>query len=136
MDFEFVQMHNDFEGYVLVYSKALGKIQDGENLGDVAGNNDALEGLVRIKHNCKCVYRKCIAHKGIKANEVALGYRSRKKLGLENDNMGYVNVMPTNWFCYLWNHYQSVIKWPFRISFVSLTITTVGAIITILTLCN
>lgn len=130
LDTAFVQQHNDYECYALVNSRKMAETQDENKMADYGDSSDAIEGLVKISHNCKAVYRKCKARNGLKGNEVALGYRTLQKLGLPKG--AQVKIKPTCWFCYLWHHYESVIKWPFRFAVVSLLITLVGAIFSII----
>ena len=131
VDKEFVTLHNEYERYALVYSKSFAKIYDNnKSLKELSNNNSALEGFVKIKYNGETVYRKCCAHFGINGGEIAIGYRTMCKLGITEEDKE-VEVVSTNWFCYLWKHVDSIIRCPFRIAVISLLISVIGIITTL-----
>ena len=75
---------------------------------------------------------------GVDGGCVYLDYRTCKTLkikAISKDNINSatdenkVTIESTNWFCYLWHHVDSAIKWPFRITFVSLVITVVCSVL-------
>lgn len=136
----FTKTCNNHNFYALVHSSAFKKV-NGATLGNET-DIDCLEGLVKISHGCNRVYRKMRTYTaegfGVDGNCVCLDYRTRKILKVEaidkdkNDSTteeNKVTIEPTNWFCYLWNHVDSTIKWPFRITFVSLVITVVCSVL-------
>ena len=123
-----------------MYSSAFKKV-NGKTL-EKETNPDCIEGLVKISHGCKRVYRKMRTYTaegvGTDGDCVCLNYRTCKTLKVDaidkdkNDSAtdeNKVTIKPTNWFCYLWNHVDSTIKWPFRIAFVSLVITVVCSVL-------
>lgn len=128
LDKDFVDKHNDYENYVLVYSKAMEELYDGKFCND----DDATDALVKVRYSCTTVYRKCVARYGMKEGQVALGYRTKKILGIDANSK--VKVSKTNWFCYLWHHNDSTVKWPFRIAFIALLLTAAQAVISIVKL--
>lgn len=135
IDKEFVKLHNNYERYALVYSKSFAKIYDDKSLEYHRDDNNVLEGFVKIKHNGRTVYRKCCAHFGINGGEVAIGYRTMRELGLPEKNNAKdnnVQISATNWFCYLWKHMDSIIRWPFRIALISLLLSIIGIILNLI----
>lgn len=129
---EFVEANSEFENYVLVYSKSLAKIYGDEVLADGIDDKNQFEGLVKVCCGKKVVYRKCIARKGFSKDEMGIGYRTLMKLGISNGgDTEFVCVMPTNWFCYLWHHNNSVVRGPFIFAFFSLIFSILGIIVSI-----
>ncbi len=133
MNSEFVNHHNNPEQYALVHSKTISKIRGAKKMAEFDNNDDAYEGLVKIKKHCKRVYRKCCAQNGINGNEVELGYRTLQRLGCTKEDPN-VEIVPTNWFCYLWHHYESSTRVTFRIAAIALLFTIAGLALSIINL--
>lgn len=133
MPSEFVKDHIDYENYVVAYSKDLAKIYGEEVIADGIDDRDQFDGLVKIRHSNKVVYRKCVAGKGVLKDAIGIGYRTLGKLGIKKaDYTESVCVMPTNWFCYLWHHNNSAVRGPFIFGFFSLVISILGIIVSII----
>ena len=127
---EFIDKALEYENYVLVYSKDLARIYEKDVIADVIDDDSRFEGLVQIRHGSKVVYRKCRAFNRINKDTIGIGYRTLRKLGFEKPNDAEsVCVMPANWFCYLWNHNESVVRWPFIIAVFSLGVSILGVIV-------
>ena len=57
-----------------------------------------------------------------------LGYRSMKRLNVKEGSR--VEIESAKWYCYLWNHAEATVKWPFRfalvVAVVSIVLTMLG----------
>lgn len=110
---QFVKDHkSDYEHFIALQSREI-----------IPYLNDAetFEGLVCVKNasnKCKRIYRKTVGSTafGLDGQHVMMGARSMKQLNLPKG--GKVIIKPTNWFCYLWNHYDSTIRHPFRCAII------------------
>lgn len=116
----------DHEKFVLMHSGCFSKIFNG-NMDKV--DPECLEGLVKIQHKCRTVYRRYRGSK-VDGNVVELGYRTQKELKVKDGDE--VVIKPTNWFCYLWHNQDSCIKHPFRIAFVGIILTLISFLLTLL----
>lgn len=94
------QNFQDYEQYAFFYSKSLAE--------EVYHDEDIPIGsYVSIKYGSKVIYRKCAAWRTIGSEELSLGNRSIKELGLSRAQLGVekVQVNKSNWFAY--NFYNS-----------------------------
>lgn len=143
MPTQFVVNNSNYMYYALVHSTAFKKV-NGENLEN-ENNVDCIEGLVKISHGCKHVYRKMRGFTtegfGIKGQCVCLDSRTCNMLkikAIDKEEVGVateenkVTIEPTNWFCYIWHHVDSAIKWPFRIAVVSVATTFFFSLLSLL----
>ncbi len=118
-DSDFVKLHLDFERYVLVHSDAFEAIFS-EKMKD-AQNPNELEGLVKIIHNGKTIYRKCIGG-AVTKDHIQMGYRTKSELQASIGDA--IDVKKACWFCYLWRNSDSYYKYPFRIAVVAFIFAT------------
>ena len=133
MEPDFVSSRSDYEHYVLVNSSAFGSIY-GEKINET-NKPDTLEGLVKVSFNGHSVYRKAISRCFVKKDKVQMGYRTHSELGIKDVNAEHkVQIVPANWFKYLWFNYESYVKQPFRVAVLGLVITIFSFIISVLSL--
>lgn len=123
------------EKYVLLHSNNFRNIF-GKAMSD--SEVEDLEGLVKIRHNCRTVYRRYKGH-NIDGNKILMGSRTMKELRVNEDN--YVTVEKASWLGYLWNHQDSCIRQPFRLAlfgillaFISLLFTLLGVLLSTISL--
>ena len=128
----FVENTLDYEQYALIYSENYEKIM-GKTHNET--DQDYWAGLVKISSDAigsKSVYRKCRAYSGIKSHDVALGYRTQKPLSLNNKENKEIRVERTNWFCYLWNQFDTAKKYGFRAAVYGIGFTIVFSLLSII----
>lgn len=105
---------SDFDGYALMTTDSHEKVF-GYKLSDTLKWKG--ESLLKITANGRTIYRRYKAEqiKGA-TNYVALSYRSLGVLGVkENDE---VYVQKTYWLPYLWNYYDTNVRYTFRCTMV------------------
>ena len=105
------------EKYVVIQSSSVGELLNLRKNDFQDG--DITELLLKIKSGSgKSIYRLGVARsiKGLTKDDINIGYRSRKKLGVKLGDK--VTVTKTNWFCYLWHHSESCIKYPFILAVI------------------
>lgn len=106
----------DYEQYAYVYSKTLSS----EVFADV---DMAIDQYVMIGYQGKKIYRKCAARCGVKSDEISLGNRSIRELGLkrtELNGVAKVQMSRCNWFQYQFNNSDSSLKASFVIVLIGL----------------
>ena len=115
------------EKYVLLYGKNFERI-----FGDAMGEGDLedIEGLVKIKHNCRTVYRRFRGH-NLGKESILMGYRTKKALRVKEVG-DEVSVSKASWIGYLWHNQDSCVKWPFRIAFVGIIFAIISFFFTML----
>lgn len=117
MSSDFAQKYSsDFEGYALMTSTSHEKVF-GYKLSDTPKWKG--ESLLKITANGRFIYRKYKAEQ-IKdvTNYVALSYRILGILGLINNKNKEVYVQKTYWLPYLWNYYDTNVRYTFRCTMV------------------
>ena len=90
-----VQKIQDYEQYAFLYSKSVAE--------DIFCEDDQhIENYVKIQYGSNKVYRKCAAFRTVKANEISLGNRTIRELGLQKEQLGIqkLEVKKMNWFAY------------------------------------
>ncbi len=138
-DKDFTDRHQESEQYVALQNRNIGKLS-GWNNAEVS--NEAWEVLVKVtnKQHKKTIYRRAVGNtlNDFTTQDIMIGYRSMKQLQVVEGSK--VIVQPTNWFCYLWNHAQSPIRYPFRIAvimgLVSILVGIVSLALSVCQLCN
>ncbi|MCR4812413.1 MAG: hypothetical protein K5867_07505 [Bacteroidales bacterium] len=115
------------EKYVLLFGKNFERIF-GDSMGE--GDLDDIEGLVKIKHNCRTVYRRFKGH-NLGKESILMGYRTRKALRIKGAE-DKVTVSKASWVGYLWHNQDSCVKWPFRIAFVGIIFALISFFCTML----
>lgn len=100
---------------------------------------DSIEGFVCIQNasdKSKCIYRKVVgsASYGLDKEHAMLGHRSMKQLDIKEYEK--VIIKQTRWYCYLWNHYDSLVRYPFKIAIyfglLSLILSLASFVLTII----
>ena len=130
---EFVNKHpNDYENFVALHSRDVSSFRDSKG----GKNPDAIEGLVCVKNasnKCKRIYRKVVASSthGLDGSHAMLGNKSMIQLGIKEYDK--IIIRPANRFCYLWNNYDPIIRYQFRVAVIlgilSLLVGIVSSII-------
>lgn len=136
-DGDFVESNKDYEQFALLYSKTFADVHnDKEDESSTYYNlfDDTFSKYVRILSEKKSIIRKCSARNGIKSNEVALGHRTIKELGLSDSNKNLVAVEPSNFIAYYLKNSDKYIKFTAWSGLVALVLTFVSFVITILSL--
>lgn len=137
-DGDFVKGNKDFEQFALLYSKTLADVHNDDKeegvLPLVNLFDDTFSKYVRISFEKKSIIRKCSARNGIKSNEVALGHRTIKELGVRNINKDPVNVEPSNFIAYYLKNSDKYVKLTAWSGLVAFVLTVVSSVITILSL--
>ena len=107
---------SDFDGYALMTTDSHKKVF-GYNLKNAPQREGG--SLLKITANGRSIYRKYKAEQ-IKdvTNYVALSYRSLGILGLINNKNKEVYVQKTYWLPYLWNYYDTNVRYTFRCTMV------------------
>lgn len=90
-----VQKVQDYEQYAFLYSKSVAE----EIFCD---EEPYLDKYVRIQYGSRKIYRKCAAFRTVNSNEISLGSRSIKEIGLKSRQLGVeeVEVKKTTWLAY------------------------------------
>lgn len=135
-DADFVTKHpNDCETLVAMHSNNVSTYltKHGEKKDKIT--IDSIEGFVCIQNasdKSKCIYRKVAgsASYGLDKEHAMLGHRSMKQLGIKEYEK--VIVEQTRWYCYLWNHYDSLVRYPFRVAFFLGTLSLIFSLISII----
>ena len=100
---------------------------------------DSIEGFVCVQKasdKSKCIYRKVVgsASYGLDKEHAMLGHRSMKQLDIKEYEK--VIIKQTRWYCYLWNHYDSLVRYPFKIAIyfglLSLILSLASIVLTII----
>ena len=118
MDDSFIKEYpNDFDGYALMTSTSHEKVF-GYKLSDTPKWKG--ESLLKITANGRSIYRK---YKGKQISGIALSYRSLGMLGFKKEdfrkgNFKEVYVQKTYWLPYLWNYYDTNVRYTFRCTMV------------------
>lgn len=117
-DADFVTKHlDDCETLVAMQSNNVSRyLKKG---GEEEITIDSIEGFVCIQNasdKSKCIYRKVVgsASYGLDKEHAMLGHRSMKQLDIKEYEK--VIIKQTRWYCYLWNHYDSLVRYPFRVA--------------------
>lgn len=117
-DADFVTKHlDDCETLVAMQSNNVSRyLKKG---GEEEITIDSVEGFVCIQNasdKSKCIYRKVVgsASYGLDKEHAMLGHRSMKQLDIKEYEK--VIIKQTRWYCYLWNHYDSLVRYPFRVA--------------------
>ena len=112
---------SDFDGYALMTTDSHEKVF-GYKLSDTPKWKG--ESLLKITANGRTIYRKYKAEqiKGA-TNYVALSYRSLGMLGFKKEdfrkgNFKEVYVQKTCWLPFLWNYYDTNVRYTFRCTMV------------------
>lgn len=133
-DADFVTKHlDDCETLVAMQSNNVSRyLKKG---GEEEITIDSIEGFVCIQNasdKSKCIYRKVVgsASYGLDKEHAMLGHRSMKQLGIKEYEK--VIVEQTRWYCYLWNHYDSLVRYPFRVAFFLGTLSLIFSLISII----
>ena len=97
------------------------------------GRNDARTWglLVKIEANGKTIYREARGFNELERNQAQLGYRSSNILKISNNN-NTATVKMADWLPYNWYHFDSTVKWAFRISTISLLVTCISSILSLI----
>ena len=119
------------DDFAFLYSGEYAEIF-GYPMNEVRDAND-IAGYLKIKSKNKTIYRKYHGW-NIDKKKVQLTYRTLCELGLVNSHEEYVEVTPSNWFCYYYKNSNAGIKWPFRIGFYSLLLGMIPIISSIIEL--
>lgn len=139
-DADFVTKHpNDCETLVAMHSNNVSTYltKHGEKKDKIT--IDSIEGFVCIQNTSdksKRIYRKVVgsASYGLDKEHAMLGHRSMKQLGIKEYDK--VIIKQTRWFCYLWNHYDSLVRYPFKAAIyfgvLSLIVSLVSMVLTII----
>ena len=117
-DQRFIEKYKDYEKYVALTPQSLSTVSGWENKDQIPFYDS--EALLKITFDKTSIYRKGVGYtaEGFNGNEIMIGYRSRKILGVDDTTDFSVNVSKTCWFAYLWHHFDSAIRWPFRIAVI------------------
>lgn len=123
---------NDYESLV-----ALQSYNASEYVGKKCKCKSAFskEGVVCVQNSAnksKCIYRKIVSYSahGLDKNHAMLSQRSMNQLDIkENDE---IIIKRTCKFCFLWNHYDSTLRHPFRVAFVMGFISIILALLSII----
>ena len=108
------QYSSDFDGYALMTTTSHKEIF-GYNLNNTPKWKG--ESLLKITANGRSIYRKYKAEQIKSAtNYVALSYRSLGVLGVKVNEEVY--VQKTYWLPYLWNYYDTNVRYTFRCTMV------------------
>ena len=107
MDTEFVKNTREFEQYALCYSKAMAELFQEKAASPESPIQLDLERFVVLVNSKtkKRVYRRSSSRNGVKSNQIAIGYRTQKELGVKSGEK--VAVGRASWIQYYW--YNSVI---------------------------
>lgn len=129
MDKEFVKSTREFEQYALCYSKAMSKLFQDEDSGPESFQELDLERFVVLENpqTNKRVFRKSAARNGVKSNQIAIGYRTQKEIGVKNGEK--ITVGRANWIQYYWHNSVLYEKAMFFFAFISLLCGVLSLII-------
>ena len=138
-DIDFTDKYEESEPYVALQSRNITNLSGWK---DADVSDDAWEMLVKVTNptNGRTIYRRAVGHSADKfsASDIMLGHRSIRQL--QTAIGSEVTVQPTNWFCYLWHHAQSQVRYPFRIAIVagllSLLFGAVSVILSVYQICH
>lgn len=137
-DKDFVGTNKDFEQFALLYSKTFAGVNNGEKeeKTSVFANlyDDSFSKYVRISFDKRSIIRKCSARNGIKSNQVALGNRTIKELGISDVANNRVIIEPANFIVYYLENSDKYVKFTAWSGLVAFVLTLVSSIITILSL--
>lgn len=114
------------EKYVLLHSNNFRNIF-GKAMSD--SEVEDLEGLVKIRHNCRAVYRRYKGH-NINGEKILMGSRTMKELRVKEGDE--ITVKKTSWLAYLWYHQDSCIRQPFRLAFFGILVTLISLLFTMM----
>ena len=115
---EFIEKHPDnYEHLVALQSNEVAKYIS----ANCKNITDTIEGLVRIQNaanKSKYIYRKAVASStyGLDADHAMLSSRSMKVLDIKEYDE--IIIKQTSWFFYLWNHYDTTIRAPFKVAVI------------------
>lgn len=122
IDNEFVQSIWDYEHYALVYSKELTNLFENGTVDAKSFDDLRLDRFVELKNienPKKRVFRKCMARNGIAANQIAIGCRTAKELGVKQ-GQGAVYIQKAKWYQYHWFNSEKFVKVGFVMTLLSL----------------
>lgn len=105
----------DYEQFAYLYSKSISD--------EVFADEDQhIDKYVVIQYRKKKIYRKCAAYRTVLSNEISLGNRSIRELGLKSKDLGTkeVEVRKSNWFTYQFNNSDISQRMAFIIALVGL----------------
>lgn len=138
-DKNFTDKYEESEQLIALQNRNIGELSGWK---DAEVSDEAWEMLVKVTNpeNGRSIYRRAVGYTAndFTAQDIMLGYRSIKQLQTVIGSK--VIVQPTNWFCYLWCHAQSTIRYPFRIAIVagllSLLFGVVSVILSVCQICH
>lgn len=132
-DSNFTNKYHESDQYVALQNRNISELWGWSEDNDFS--NETLEILVKItnKETKQTIYRQAVGYaaKDFTERHIMLSYRSLKKLGVSENKE--VIVQPTNWFCYLWHHALSQIRYPFRIAVAVAVLSFLLDIISLIT---
>ena len=114
-DSQICQNNQDYEQCAFLYSKSIAE--------EVFCNDElSIDAYVKIINGSHAIYRKCAAWRTVKADEVSLGNRSIRELGLKNAQLGkvHVTVKKSNWFAYQLHNSDISLKVSFIVLLIGL----------------
>lgn len=121
-DHNVCETYSDYEQYACFNSH---KLAD-EFLNEAV----SIDQYVEVEYNGKKIYRKCVARNGVNRDEVSLGARTRKILGVKtNDN---VKISDSTWLKYQMHNCDASIKVAFVIAIVGLLCTVISTVIDVI----
>lgn len=138
---DFIRYNPDFEQYALLYSKGLQKLFEESNDKGIDNQDEeemqepqAFGKYVKINNNGKVIYRKCRAECHIRREEVGLGIRTQKELGIGSNTKNPKVILKKAFFIsfYLCNSdkYVALTAWlavtGFFLSLLSLIISVLS----------
>lgn len=115
----------DYEQYAYVYSKVLSErvFDDDDDL--------SIDQYVKITNvdTGKAIYRKCAAKNGIKKEEISLGNRSLRELGIKIPSPHSVIVRKSNWFSYMWHNSDASFRFTFYFTLLALACSIISLLV-------
>lgn len=117
-DISVCETYSDYEQYACFNSYWIA--------GELPGDDFYFDRYVRIECNGKKMYRKCIAHRVVCSQEVSLGCRTRRLLGVKEGEE--VNVSSSTWFQYHFHNSDKAVKVAFIMALISFLCTIISTI--------
>ena len=121
-DVSVCEKYADYEQYACFNSYWLAGKLSNESLQQ----NYDIDRYVKIECNGKKMYRKCIAHRVVCSQEVSLGCRTRRLLGVKEGEE--VNVSSSTWFQYHFHNSDKAVKVAFIMALISFLCTIISTI--------
>ena len=131
-DSNFTNKYHESDQYVALQNKNISNFWGWSEDNDFFNETEILVKITN-KETKQTIYRQAVGYTAKKFTErhIMLSYRSLKKLGVSENKE--VIVQPTNWFCYLWHHALSQIRYPFRIAVAVAVLSFLLDIISLIT---